>query len=85
MFGLLLFGFIVGLAFSAYYRVNTMREAVWNIIVAMITSLQGWLLVSLVMIDELRIPSLIVLLIWVLGFLYLKKALLSPRNIRYLG
>lgn len=85
MFGLILFGFIIGLAFSAYYRVNTFRNVIWNIILAIITSLQGGVLVSLVMVEELKIPSLIILLIWVLGFLFLKKALLSPENIRYLG
>ena len=84
MLGLLLFGFIVGLSFSAYYRVDTLRDVFGNIVVAVVTSLQGSLLISLAVVDEKNIPTLIVLLIWVLGFLYLKKTLSSPRNIRYL-
>jgi len=85
MLGLIVFGFIIGLAFSAYYRADTVREIVWNIILAVVTSIQGMLLVPLISGNDSGILSLVILLVWVLGFLYLKRTLLSPKNIKYLG
>jgi uncharacterized membrane protein YeaQ/YmgE (transglycosylase-associated protein family) len=85
MLGLILFGFIVGLSFSAYYRVDTARDLIWNIVLAIIASFQGKLLMSLVPVDGFSIPSQVVLIIWVLAILYLKKALIKPKSIRYFG
>jgi uncharacterized membrane protein YeaQ/YmgE (transglycosylase-associated protein family) len=84
MLGLMLFGFIIGLAFSAYYKADTAREIIWNIIFAIVASFQGKLLLSLLIMDGAEIPSLIILFSWVIGFLYLKKLLIGPKNIRYI-
>jgi hypothetical protein len=85
MLGVILFGAFIGLIFSAYYRVDTSREFVWNIMTAIIASLQGKLLMALSLTDNLHIPSQIILFAWVLMLLYLKKYLLGVKNIRYLG
>ncbi len=85
MVGLVIFGFFIGVAFSAMYKTYSERELTWNIILGVIASLQGKVLASLILLDNLAIPSQIVLALWVLFVLYMKRLLLKPRNIHYLG
>ncbi len=85
MLALLLFGFIIGMAFSAIYKTYSEREMSWNIVLGMIVALQAKVLISLVLVDGLPIPTQIVLALWIFLVLSLKRLLTRPRDIKYLG
>ena len=85
MIGLLLFGFIVGVTFCALDRTYTDREMIWTIILAMVASLQGTIIVSLLQLDGVPFVSQGVLTLWILSMFFIKRLFLRPKSIQYLG